>query len=159
MLSNGGYGRSMGRPAKTTRTPRNARLDGRRSEARGTARAQLLDAAERVLAERGYRGASVDAVAAEAGLTKGAFYWNFASKEELFLGLLEDRFDRRARGLMALTESAGAEQASSDAVSRGFADMVDQHRRLVLLMNEFWALAVRDDRLRRRWVKRQQALR
>jgi AcrR family transcriptional regulator len=135
------------------------RLDGRRSEARGTAQAELLDAAERVLAERGYRGASVDRVVAEAGLTKGAFYWNFASKEELFLGLLEDRFDRRARGLMALTKSAGAEQSSSDAVSRGFADMIDEHRRLVLLMNEFWALAVRDDRLRRRWVERQQALR
>jgi AcrR family transcriptional regulator len=119
----------------------------------------LLDAAERVLAERGYRGASVDRVVAEAGLTKGAFYWNFASKEELFLGLLEDRFDRRARGLMALTEAASSEETSSQAVSQGFADMVDQHRRLVLLMNEFWALAVRDDRLRRRWVKRQQALR
>src|SRR3954452_22437581 len=83
------------------------RLDGRRSEARGTAQAELLDAAERVLAERGYRGASVDRVVAEAGLTKGAFYWNFASKEELFLGLLEDRFDQRARGVMALTEGGG----------------------------------------------------
>ena len=135
------------------------RLDGRRAEARGTARTQLLDAAERVLAERGYVGASVDRVVAEAGLTKGAFYWNFATKEELFLGLLEDRFDRRARGLMALTAGAAAEETSSQAVSQGFADMVDEHRRLVLLMNEFWSLAVRDDRLRRRWVKRQQALR
>src|SRR3954471_15802841 len=89
------------------------RLDGRRSEVRGTARVQLLDAAERVLAERGYRGASVDAVVAEAGLTKGAFYWNFGSKEELFLGLLEDRFDRRARGLMALTKAAAATETTS----------------------------------------------
>jgi AcrR family transcriptional regulator len=135
------------------------RLDGRRAEVRGTARTQLLDAAECVLAERGYVGASVDRVVAEAGLTKGAFYWNFATKEELFLGLLEDRFDRRARGLMALTAGAAAEEASSQVVSQGFAEMVDDHRRLVLLMNEFWSLAVRDDRLRRRWVKRQQALR
>jgi AcrR family transcriptional regulator len=135
------------------------RLDGRRSEARGTARAQLLDAAERVLAERGYRGASVDAVAAEAGLTKGAFYWNFASKEELFLGLLEDRFDQRARGLMALTAAAGSDETTSQRVSEGFAQMVDEHRRLVLLMNEFWALSVRDEQLRERWVKRQAALR
>lgn len=143
-------------PARKKASPR---LDGRRSEARGTARAELLDAAERVLAERGYRGASVDLVVAEAGLTKGAFYWNFQSKQELFLGLLEDRFDRRARGLMALTEAATAAETTSDQVSRGFAQMVDEHRRLVLLMNEFWALAVRDPRLRRRWVKRQQSLR
>jgi AcrR family transcriptional regulator len=143
--------------ARTAKKPR--RLDGRRSEVRGTARAQLLDAAERVLAERGYRGASVDAVAAEGGVTKGAFYWNFESKEELFLGLLEDRFDRRARGLMALTEAAGSGETTSQRVSRGFAEMVDEHRRLVLLMNEFWALAVRDEQLRERWVKRQAALR
>jgi AcrR family transcriptional regulator len=151
------YGYRHGMASSRKRPAR--RLDGRRSEARGTARTELLDAAERVLAERGYRGASVDRVVAEAGLTKGAFYWNFASKEELFLGLLEDRFDSRARGLMALTERAAAEETSSDSVSQGFADMVDEHRRVVLLMNEFWALAMRDDRLRRRWVKRQQALR
>jgi AcrR family transcriptional regulator len=134
-------------------------LDGRRSEVRGTGRDALLDAAERVLAARGYHGASIDLIAAEAGLTKGAVYWNFDTKEELFLGLLEDRFDRRARGLMAITEQASSDETSSEAVGRGFAEMVAEHRRLVLLMNEFWALAVRDEKLRKRWVKRQRALR
>src|SRR4051794_33182683 len=146
-------------PVASPRKKSPERLDGRRAEVRGTARAQLLDAAERVLADRGYHAASVDLVVAEAGLSKGAFYWNFPSKEELFLGLLEDRFDRRARSLMALTQTAGADEPTSQDVSRGFATMVDEHRRLVLLMNEFWALAVRDERLRQRWVGRQQALR
>jgi AcrR family transcriptional regulator len=135
------------------------RPDGRRTELRGTARARLLDAAERLLSERGYRGASVDLVSAAAGVTKGAFYHHFASKDELFLGLLEDRFDRRARGLMALTAHATAAETSSAEVSRGFAQMVDEHRHMVLLMNEFWALAVRDERLRKRWVDRQRSLR
>lgn len=49
---------------------------------RGTARERLLDAAEQILAERGYRGASVDEVAAAAGVTKG-LYWNFARKHRL----------------------------------------------------------------------------
>ena len=135
------------------------RLDGRRTEARGTARGLLLDAAERVLADRGYQAASVDRVVTEAGLSKGAFYWNFESKQELFLGLLEDRFDRRARGLIALTEHATAEEGSAQAVSYGLAEIVNEHRQLVLLMNEFWALAVRNDDLRERWAKRQRALR
>jgi AcrR family transcriptional regulator len=135
------------------------RLDGRRAEARGTARDQLLDAAERLLADRGYHATSVDTVVREAGLTKGAFYWNFASKEELFLGLLEDRFDRRAAGLMAITERASADAETADVVSRGLTAMIDEHRRLVLIMNEFWALAVRDERLRDRWVQRQRRLR
>ena len=133
--------------------------DGRRSDARGTARGHLLDAAEQLLADRGYHATSVDLVVKTAGLTKGAFYWHFSSKEELFVGLLEDRFDRRARGLMAITEQASADEETAGVVSRELMRMVDEHRQLVLLMNEFWSLAVRDERLRRRWVSRQRKLR
>src|SRR5437764_1063026 len=52
---------------------------------------QLLEAAARVFARKGYRAASVDDVAAEAGFTKGAFYSNFDSKEDVFAALVEDR--------------------------------------------------------------------
>jgi AcrR family transcriptional regulator len=54
-------------------------------------RAALLDAAARMFVERGFQGASVEAIAAEAGFTRGAFYSNFATKEELFAELLQDR--------------------------------------------------------------------
>lgn len=47
--------------------------------------AAVLDAAREVFAERGFDGASVDAVAAAAGLTKGAVYSRFPSKEALFV--------------------------------------------------------------------------
>ena len=45
--------------------------------------------------------ASVDEVAEEAGYTKGAFYANFKSKEELFLAMLDERFDGADRGQRA----------------------------------------------------------
>ncbi|MDS1269438.1 helix-turn-helix domain-containing protein [Lipingzhangella sp. LS1_29] len=54
-----------------------------REQQRQQNRLKLLQAAERVFAERGIQGASLDEVAAAAGLTKGAVYSNFASKEEL----------------------------------------------------------------------------
>jgi AcrR family transcriptional regulator len=54
-------------------------------------RARLLSAAAEVFAKAGYERASVDDIAQAAGLTKGAVYWNFASKEELFLALLQER--------------------------------------------------------------------
>jgi hypothetical protein len=60
---------------------------------------------------------------------------------------------------MAITERAGADEETSGTVSRQLMRMVDEHRQLVLLMNEFWALAVRDERLRKRWVSRQRKLR
>ena len=47
----------------------------------------LLAAAARVFARSGYSGATLDEVGAEAGMTKGAVYWHFATKAELFLAL------------------------------------------------------------------------
>lgn len=48
-------------------------------------RAELLEAALRLFAERGYAGATIDDVAEAAGYTKGAFYWHFHSKENLLV--------------------------------------------------------------------------
>jgi AcrR family transcriptional regulator len=62
-----------------------------RDESRMRTRNLLLDAAERVFARRGYRGASLDDIAAEAGFSKGAVYSNFTGKEDLFLALLDRR--------------------------------------------------------------------
>jgi AcrR family transcriptional regulator len=62
-----------------------------RAEKRARTRAALLDAAARVFVERGFQGASVEVIAAEAGFTRGAFYSNFSTKEELFAELLQDR--------------------------------------------------------------------
>lgn len=62
----------------------------RRSPRAERTRADLLDAARRVFAEKGYEGASVGDVAAAAGYTKGAVYANFGSKEELFLELAKE---------------------------------------------------------------------
>jgi AcrR family transcriptional regulator len=60
-----------------------------REEQRQRTRAALVDAAAKVFIERGFTGASVEAIAAEAGYTRGAFYANFESKEELFVEVLE----------------------------------------------------------------------
>ena len=65
----------------------------RRGERRLITRAQLLDAAERVFARDGLRGASVDKIALEAGYSTGAVYSNFKGKEDLFLTLIEERVD------------------------------------------------------------------
>jgi AcrR family transcriptional regulator len=52
-------------------------------------RDRLLDAAARVFVRTGYDRATMDEVAGEAGMTKGAVYWYFKSKLELFLALLD----------------------------------------------------------------------
>jgi AcrR family transcriptional regulator len=62
----------------------------RRSAKAERTRADLLAAARRVFAEKGFEGASVADVAAAAGYTKGAVYANFGSKEEMFLELAKE---------------------------------------------------------------------
>ncbi|CAG7606229.1 TetR/AcrR family transcriptional regulator [Leucobacter soli] len=67
------------------------------SPRRRATRMRLFEAATEVFAESGLQGASVEAICSRAGFTRGAFYSNFASKEELFLAMLRDEFDQRAR--------------------------------------------------------------
>jgi AcrR family transcriptional regulator len=54
-------------------------------------RAHLLDAARRLFVDRGFSGTSLRDIAAEAGYTQGAFYSNFANKEDLFVELMRER--------------------------------------------------------------------
>lgn len=63
------------------------RAHERRKERVDRTRADLLAAAAKLFAERGYEGASVGDIAAEAGYTKGALYAHFGSKNDLFLEL------------------------------------------------------------------------
>jgi AcrR family transcriptional regulator len=84
-------------------------------------------------------------------VTKGALYAHFPSKQDLFLGLLEERIDRPVRALMALTETAPADIPTAGAVGRGLADLVQEQRDAVLLTFEFWALAVRDPEIGARY--------
>jgi AcrR family transcriptional regulator len=57
-------------------------------ERREHTRARLITAAREVISEKGFHRASLDQIAARAGLTKGAIYDNFSSKDELFLAVV-----------------------------------------------------------------------
>jgi len=61
-----------------------------RQESRALTREKLLAAAGKVFAREGLGGASIDRIVDEAGYTKGAFYSNFTSKEDIFLQYVED---------------------------------------------------------------------
>ena len=72
-----------------------------RAERQAQTRQQLLDAAARVFIRRGFQGASIEAITAEAGYTRGAFYSNFDSKEQMFLELLQRRMNEHYRGVLS----------------------------------------------------------
>jgi AcrR family transcriptional regulator len=66
-----------------------------RQEQQQRTRSRLMDSAAKVFACKGMQQGSIDEVAEDAGYTKGAFYANFKSKEELFLAMLDERFAER----------------------------------------------------------------
>jgi AcrR family transcriptional regulator len=64
---------------------------------RDDTREKLFEAAARVFEEQGIGGASIETIAAAAGFTRGAFYSNFDSKDELIIAMLEDHVAQSAR--------------------------------------------------------------
>jgi AcrR family transcriptional regulator len=64
---------------------------------RDDTREKLFEAAARVFEEQGIGGASIEAIAAAAGFTRGAFYSNFKSKDELIIAMIEDHVEQSIR--------------------------------------------------------------
>ncbi|MDQ2688713.1 MAG: TetR/AcrR family transcriptional regulator [Chloroflexota bacterium] len=112
-------------------------------------RALLLEAAAEVFAEVGLDAASVEAICERAGFTRGAFYSNFESKEELMLALTtqiaEQKMDlvtRRARDL----QEAGVRLNPAELVEQ-MLDVAIDRRAGILLTSEIRTHALRDPRL------------
>ena len=111
----------------------------------------VLDAAREVFLERGYAGATLEAIAEAAGFSKGVVYSQFAGKPDLFLALLERRIDQRAAENAALA----AGHAGSDglrALMRTNARHSVEGRDWARLLIEFRVLAARDAELNRRYA-------
>jgi len=90
-------------------------MTARRRPTREETRRRVLAAAHEVFTTRGIEAASVADVAAAAGLTKGAVYSNFRSKNDLVLTLMDEYVAERQREAAALFEgSADAGEALRD---------------------------------------------
>jgi AcrR family transcriptional regulator len=131
----------------------------RRDEQQRQVRAQLLDAAERVFARHGYQGASIDAIAAEAGYSHGAIYSNFNGKEDLFLVLVEERIDARLARVYQAADAALSHGATPLEAARRFVAMLQQEQHAYLLLVDFWNQAVREPKAAARFADRHTRLR
>jgi AcrR family transcriptional regulator len=130
-----------------------------RGERRAATRAALLRAASRSICRHGMHGASIDRIAEEAGYTKGAFYANFASKEELFLVMLEERFAAELERLAAALASSDEPAAGAHRAAEEFLVEMNRDPQWPRLYQEFAAHAARNEAFRKQFAARQQALR
>lgn len=120
------------------------------TRSRENTRARLLDAAAAVFAEVGLDGASVEAICERAGFTRGAFYSNFDSKNELFLALVgavtRERVQVVTVRIAELEQRGGLEEGSRTALEilEDVLDVDAADRLSVLLMSEIRIHALRD---------------
>ncbi|WP_137722846.1 TetR/AcrR family transcriptional regulator [Prescottella subtropica] len=129
------------------------------SPRRAETRRRLLDAAGEVFAEEGFGRASVEQVCERAGFTRGAFYSNFTSLDELFLAMWEQRSAAMLDGIAAALADADrtAPTGLEDAVDRVLAAIPvdDAWYRITA---EFTAHALRNPALRRVMAAREDAI-
>lgn len=89
-----------------------------RAESKENTRRSLLEAAERVFRRQGYQRATLDSIAAEAGFTKGAVYWHFRCKEDLFIQLLAEGLKRNIGILETLALARNEPQRLDEELGR-----------------------------------------
>jgi AcrR family transcriptional regulator len=121
-------------------------------------RQKLLGAALRVFARDGFEASRIEDIAAEAGHSRGAFYANFNTKEDLFLALLEQQASKRIGELQAAI--AGIDNRKQRLIKmRQFYLGSATNRQWAMLTLEFKLYALRHSRKRARLAAAHQRIR
>jgi len=116
-----------------------------RAEAKEGTRRQLLAAAAQVFARKGFAGASLEEIAEVGGYTTGALYYHFASKEQIFLELLQTGWSRQTANRVEAVARVFDDPTVDpfDALARLVVRRAARATDLEPLQGEFWLYALR----------------
>jgi Transcriptional regulator len=95
-----------------------------RDPALADTKTRVLESAASVFSAFGYTNASLDKVAEHAGLSKGAVYWHFSSKQDLFLAMLEGHYERQLRMLPGQIERVLQAEEPASALAEWLASQL-----------------------------------
>lgn len=118
------------------------------SAKRRRTRAALVEAAHEVFAQHGLGGTTIDQLTRAAGFTRGAFYSNFASKEELMLAAMEREQEQVTVAMAQGVEDAGDEDAGDEGDDEESATTIEELTATLVEVlaigssNREWQLAV-----------------
>ncbi len=105
---------------------------------------QILDAALLVIVENGYHQSRMDDIVSTSGLSKGAIYWYYKSKKDVYLDLVNHWVVRYSNSLIKLTQK---NISSSEQLKNLFETFFHQFEKDPIVFKallEFWSLAGRD---------------
>jgi AcrR family transcriptional regulator len=138
--------------------PKSAKPASRQKARAKATRSKLLEAAERIFARDGFEAARLEDIASAAGYTRGAFYANFESKEDIFFILLEHWIGGRIEEVNSLLRQHDTPAKRLRALREHYAQLA-KNRGLALLSLEFKLFAIRHPDAQARLRTRQRKLR
>ena len=127
---------------KDLRAHARVRTRSRQAARTEATRRKLLAAAKRIFARDGFEAARLEDIAAGAGYTRGAFYANFESKEDIFFALLDEWVGERIESVRAALRQHTDPVKKLSALREHYAGIA-KDRRLVLISLEFKLFALR----------------
>lgn len=136
--------------AASSRSRRRAivsKLPNKHQERTEETRRVLLKSARLIFARDGFEACRIEDIAAAAGYTRGAFYANFSTKEELFFALLQEETDGHASRIRAVLESYESVERRMAALRDYYVQRIAD-REWGMLMLEFKLFAARHPKLR-----------
>ena len=107
-------------------------------------RKEILTAAGKVFGAHGYASATMEAVAAEAGISKGSIYNYFENKHHLFVQLFSDVVGNDEIANERLLSGSGSARAKLERFLDDWTERVGQYKQIGRLVLEFWLTAARE---------------
>ncbi len=120
----------------------------RNPQRRRETRKNILEASAQLFAERGYDATGVAEICTRAGISKGAFYYHFATKQAVFVTLINEWLRELEE---SLTGGRMADQTVDEwllSMARSFEGILTTQTQKTALALEFWTQARRDDAIR-----------
>ena len=114
---------------------------------------QILSAALNVVARKGYSDCRMDDIVSEAKLSKGAIYWYYSSKKEIFLSLVNHWVNRFGVTLNHIVEEDHSASDQLKGLFRFFLNAFEENPAVFKSEMEFWALSSRDEDFRKKTNK------
>ncbi|HEX3562611.1 MAG TPA: TetR/AcrR family transcriptional regulator, partial [Solirubrobacterales bacterium] len=130
-----------------------------RKEKQAKTRSALLSSAAKLICRKGISDASVEDIATDAGYTKGAFYANFKSKEELFLVMLDEKYAAELERLESGLRGDGVPSEEVRAAAEDFIRFAWSDPQWPRLYFEFTTYAARNRDFRGELVTRDRKIR
>jgi AcrR family transcriptional regulator len=104
---------------------------------------QILTAATKVFTKHGFSGARMDDIVAESGLSKGAIYWYFDSKDSIIISILDQFFNWETAHLRELLEREVSAQKKLEIFVETTIKDLEKIKPLMPILFDFWSLSVR----------------